>query len=495
MSISPLSDGKRAPIARTALAMAAALAIGCAISGCSVGPDFVRPVTPNVTQFVHGKPMQEVLAAERGSQRFDADAQLPTDWWTLFGSRAIDSAVSETLMGNATLEGAQASLRQSEDSMRAGAGVFFPQIDAGFGASREKYSPVRVGQDLPPTLFNLFTLTGTISYAFDIWGGQRRLVEGLRAQTDVARYALFATYLTLTTNVVNAMIARAAYTDEIAATRETIDLVREQVRITRTQAEAGTTAYSAVLTLESELATLEASLPALEQKRVQTQDLLATLAGEFPADWRADTLSLSDIVLPADLPAAIPSELVHRRPDILQAEATLHVASANVGVATANLFPSLTLSATGGYGNSSMGALLRAGGQTWSLGASISAPIFHGGSLWYQRKAALAALDGSRSAYRQVVLTAFAQVADTLRALEHDAAALDAQARALASAREALRLMRVNYEAGTVGYVQILVADQQFHQAEIAYLQDVAQRLQDTVALYAALGGGWGTAH
>ncbi|RDU99341.1 efflux transporter outer membrane subunit [Trinickia dinghuensis] len=495
MSTSQPSDRKRYRIARTVFAMAAALAVGCSLTSCAVGPDFVKPPAPHVAQFVHGQPEQDVIAAERGSQRFDAEAQLPTDWWTLFGSRVIDTAVSDTLMGNATLDGAQASLRQSEASMRAGAGVFFPQVDAGFGASREKYSPLHVGQDLPPTIFNLFTLSGTISYTLDLWGGERRLVEGLRAQTDVARYALLATYLTLTTNVVNAMIARAAYTDEIAATRETIDLVREQVRITRTQAEAGTTAYSAVLTLESELATLEASLPALEQKRVQTQDLLATLAGEFPADWHADAVSLSDIALPADLPAAIPSELVHRRPDILQAEAALHVASANVGVATANLFPSLTLSATGGYGNSSMGALLRAVGQTWSLGGSISAPIFHGGSLWYQRKAALAALDGSRSAYRQIVLTAFAQVADTLRALEHDAAALDAQARALASAREALRLMRVNYEAGTVDYVQILVADQQYHQAEIAYLQDLAQRLQDTVALYAALGGGWGTAH
>ncbi|MGG1947009.1 efflux transporter outer membrane subunit [Trinickia sp. NRRL B-1857] len=474
--------------------MVAALAVDCALTSCAVGPDFVAPTAPNVAQFVHGKPTQDLIGAERGSQRFDAGGALPTDWWTLFGSRAIDTAVSEALVGNATLEEAQASLRQSEDAMRAGAGVFFPQIDAGFGGSREKYSPLRVGQDLPPTIFNLFTLTASVSYVLDLWGGERRLVEGLRAETDVARYSLLATYLTLTTNVVNAMIARAAYTDEIAAMRETIDLVREQVRIATTQAEAGTAAYSAVLTLESELATMEASLPSLVQKRVQTEDLLATLAGQYPADWHGDTVSLSDIAVPEDLPRAVPSELVRRRPDILRAEAALHTASANVGVATANLFPSLTLSATGGYGNSSMAALLRAGGQTWSFGASITAPIFHGGSLWYQRKAALAALDASRSAYRQIVLAAFAQVADTLRALEHDAATLDAQARALASAREALRLIRVNYEAGTVDYVQILLADQQYHQAKIAYLQDVAQRLQDTIALYAALGGGWGTA-
>jgi NodT family efflux transporter outer membrane factor (OMF) lipoprotein len=495
MSISRLSDAKRRRIARAGFKTAAALVAAGFTASCAVGPDFVHPSAPNVAQFVHGKPVQGVLDAAPGVQRFDDDAPLRTDWWTQFGSRVIDTAVSDTLTSNATLEGAQASLRQSENAMRSGAGVFFPQIDAAMGATREKYSPLRVGQPLPPTIFNLFTLTGAISYALDIWGGQRRFVEALRAQTDVARYALLASYLTLTTNVVNAMIARAAYTDEIAATRETIALTREQVHITRIQAQAGTTAYSAVLTLESQLATLEASLPALAQKRVQTEDLLATLAGQFPVDWHADPLTLSDIALPADLPSVVPSELVHRRPDILQAEAVIHVASANVGVATADLFPSLTLSATGGYGSSSMGSLLRAGGQAWSVGASIGAPLFHGGTLWYQRKAALDSLNGSRAAYRQVVLAAFAQVADTLRALEHDAAALDAQTRALASAREALRLVRVNYEAGTVDYVQILIADQQYHQAKMAYLQGVAQRLQDTVALYAALGGGWVTAH
>lgn len=484
----------RHSIGHTCSTTAAALGAACLFASCAVGPDFVSPSAPNVSQFVHGQPVQGVISSERGLQRFDADVQLPTDWWTRFGSRVIDTAVSETVTGNATLEGAQASLRQSENAMRSGAGVFFPQVDAAVGAMREKYSPLHVGQHSPPTIFNLFTLTGTISYALDIWGGQRRFVEGLRAQRDVARYSLLATYLTLTTNVVNTMIARAAYTDEIATTRETIALVGEQVRITRTQAEAGTIAYSAVLTLESQLASLEASLPALEQKRVQTEDLLATLAGEAPADWHADTLTLTDIALPADLPSVVPSELVHHRPDILQAEAALHVASANVGVATANLFPSVTLSATGGYANSSMGALLSAAGQAWSLGSAISAPIFHGGTLRYQRKAALDAFDGTRAAYAQVVLAAFAQVADTLRALEHDAVAQDAQARALSSAREAMRLVRVNYEAGTVDYLQILTADQQYHQAELAYLQGIAQRLQDTVALYAALGGGWGRA-
>ncbi len=472
-------------------AMAIACAVAFALGACAVGPDFVRPASPQVGQFVHGEPAHGPLVAEGKAQSFVANTQVPSDWWKRFGSRAIDAAVDATLTRNPTLGGAQASLRQSEDAMRAGAGVFFPQLDAGFGATRERFSSLRFGENLSPTIFNLFTLSTTVSYTLDIWGGERRMVEGLRAQTDAARFTVLATYLTLTSNVVNAMIARAAYSDEIAATREMTDLLREQVRITEVQVGAGATAYSAVLSLENELATFEASLPALEQKRVQTEDLLASLAGVFPADWNADASSLADIALPSQLPDALPSELVRRRPDILQAEAALHVASANIGVATANLFPSLTLSATGGYNSTSLPGLLSKNGQIWSLGASLTAPIFNGGTLWFQRKAAIAAFDVSQAEYRQVVLSAFAQVADTLRALENDAAALDAQSRALASAKDALRLLKVDYEAGTVNYLQILVADGQYHQAQIAYLQDVAQRLQDTVALYAALGGGW----
>jgi len=473
---------------------AAAAAASALLAGCMVGPNFSRPPPPKVEQFEHGEPTRGPLVAEGVAQTFSAQAGVPTDWWTLFGSHAIDSAVDEALTASPTLEGAQAALRQSEDEMRAGAGVFFPQVDAGFGASRQKYSPLRVGSETPPTLFNLFTLSASISYALDIWGGERRLVEGLNAQTDSQRYALLATYLTLTSNVVNTMIARAAYSDEIAATREMTGLLREQITLTDAQVQAGTAAYSAVLTLENELATLEASLPVLEQKRAQAEDLLASLSGAFPAQWQAPDLSLRDIALPATLPDTVPSELVGRRPDILQAEAALHVASANIGVATANLLPGITLSASGGYNNTSMGALLQRSGQVWAVAANVSAPVFHGGTLWFQRKAALDAYAQSEAAYRQVVLNAFAQVADALRALENDAHALDAQTRALQAAGEALRLIKADYAAGTVGYVQILIADSQYHQAQIARLQGVAQRLQDTVALYVALGGGWNSA-
>lgn len=484
----PPAKGRAAPVRRHIARVAVLAPCVAVLTACTLGPDFSRPPAPHVDRYVATAP--ETFAAPGGVQTLSAATPVRDDWWTSFGCDAINAAVDDMLTGNATLEGAQATLRQSEDELRAGAGIFYPQIDTQAGASRQRYSPLRTGVNAAPSIFNLFTLSATISYTLDIWGGERRQVEALAAQTDSQRYALAATYLTLAANVVNAMIARAAYGDEIAATTEMIGLVREQVRITEAQVVAGTSAWSAVLSLQNELATLEASVPGLEQKRAETEHLLALLAGMYPAQWNSRAVSLDEIVLPATLPQTVPSSLVRRRPDILQAEAVLHVASANIGVATAALFPQITLSASGGLDATVLHALGNAGGQVWSVAAGVTAPVFHGGTLWFQRKAAIDAYDESQAAYREVVLAAFAQVADTLRALEHDAQTVEAQTRAVQSAAEALRLIKESYQAGTVGYLQILVADGQFHQARIAWLQANAQRLQDTVALYAALGGG-----
>ncbi|KKB65828.1 efflux transporter outer membrane subunit [Burkholderia pseudomallei] len=474
----------------------AAIALGCAalVAGCAVGPDFIAPARPAVDAYVPDGAARTRFAASDATQTLALDAPFPDAWWRLFGSREIDAAVDDAFAGSPTLARARATLARSEHALIAGAGVFYPQADAQAGASRQRYVPLRTGANLPASLFNLFTLSTTVSYALDLWGGERRHVEGLAAQADAQRHALAAARLTLAANVVNTMIARAAYADEIALTRELIALTDEQIRLTRAQVSAGTSAYTAVLALQAARASLDASLPALEQKTGEADDLLATLAGRYPAEHVPPQVSLAAIALPARLPRTVPSELVRRRPDILQAEAVLHAASANIGVASAALFPSVTLSASGGFDATRASALFGPAGRAWSVGASITAPLFHGGALWYQRKAAVDAFDESNAAYRQTVLSAFAQVADTLRALDHDATALDAQARAMSAARDARRLATVQYEAGTAGYLQVLLADQQYRQARLAWVQASAQRLQDTVALYAALGGGWGGA-
>jgi len=461
------------------------------IVGCAVGPNFVRPKPPSAERYTRGAEPTTTVPADGQVQRFEKGAQVAGDWWRLFNSPKIDAVLEEALANNQTLQAAQASLRQSQDSLRAGYGVFFPQANAGFGATREKFSPSNIGSTSPSIIFNLFTLATTVNYTLDVFGGERRAVEALRAQADFQRYTVLATYLTLTGNVVNTVIAEAAYRAEIKATEEMIRLLKDQVRITETQAKAGTVPYSNLLSVQSQLATTEATLPPLQQNLSQAEHLLATLAGRAPAEWAPQEVDLGDLKLPGNLPISLPSDLVRQRPDILAAEAQLHGASANIGVATAALFPTVTLDGTFGFTNNSLKDLFKSASTYWNLAADASTPLFHGGTLWFQRKAAKEGYQQFLASYRQTVLNAFAQVANTLRALEHDAEALRAESQAFASAEEALRLIQTNYQAGLVNYLQVLIADNQYYQAKIGYLQAVAQRLQDTVALFVALGGGW----
>jgi NodT family efflux transporter outer membrane factor (OMF) lipoprotein len=468
-----------------------AVALACALSGCLVGPDFKRPEPPAVTHYSIGADPVATEAVDGAAQHFSPGARVAGDWWRLFKAPKLDAIVAEAMENNPGVAAAQASLRQSQNNLRSGYGIFYPKLDANGGATRQRFTPASFGQTTPPSVFNLFTLSATVSYALDIFGGERRQVEQLGAQVDVAQATEEATYLTLTSNIVNTVVAAAAYRAEIDATRELIALQKEQVQLAEVQAKAGTVPYSAVLSLMSQLASYEATIPPLEQKLTQSDDLLATLAGRTPAEWKAAEIRLGDIALPTDLPVSLPSDLVRQRPDILVAEATAHAASANVGVATAALFPSVTLNGALGANGTATRNLFTAGGNFWSFGASIAAPVFDGGTLWYKRKAAIDAYNQTIALYRQTVLGAFGQVADTLGALDHDAATLKAEEEALATASQALRLVQANYKAGLATYLDVLAADALYHQAKIGQLQAIALRYQDTVALFAALGGGW----
>ena len=466
-------------------ALAAAL-----LAGCAVGPDFVRPQLPPGAGYLSGGEPKAAVVAGGEEQHFVSGAKITDDWWRLFGSAKLDGIVRESLAGNQSVQAARATLRQSDANLRAVYGVFFPQADATFQAVRQKQAGN--GGSAGGSIFNLFTLSASVSYALDIFGGERRSVEGLRAQADVQRAQLSGTYLTLTGNIVTTVVAEAGYRDEIRATQEMVALMQEEIEVTEAQVEAGTVPYANLLSLRSQLATIEATLAPLRQKVDQSDHLLALLSGRTPAEWLTPEIGLADLTLPGELPLTLPSDLVRQRPDILAAEAQLHAASAEIGVATAKLFPSFTLDGSFGRSNNSIVQLFSAGSGLWSIALNASAPLFHGGTLWSQKKAAEEAYQASLANYRLTVLSSFSQVADTLRALEHDGEALRAQSRALETADEALRLIRANYQAGIATYLQLLVANSQYHQAQIGYLQAKAQRLQDSAALYVALGGGWG---
>lgn len=472
--------------------MTAILALICAgLFGCALGPDFRRPDPPAGEHVLKKEQTPDSLQADAKEQHFDHQADLPGTWWTRFQSVEIDALVAQALVRSPGLHAAQATLRQSQDSLRAGHGVFFPQIGASLASSRQN-SLVDLGQGLKSTgPYNLSTLGANVSYVPDLFGAQRRTVEALGAVVDLQHDTMLATYLSLTSNVVNTGIARAGYQAQRDATLAIIRMQDEQIRLAQTQYDAGTATYSAALTLKAQQATNAAAVAALEQRIDQSDHLLALLCGQTPAQFTSPPIALEHIALPAELPDALPSTLARHRPDILAAEASLHQASAEIGVATADLFPSLTLGGTAGVGSNTIAGLLHAGTRFWSAQANLAGSIFNGGTQWYTRKAAIDAYDAALAQYQETVLTALAQVADTMRALDHDAQALRAQVDALTAASENEKLTRTNYEAGTAGYLDLLTADAQYQQARIGYLGAVAQRLQDTVALYAALGGGW----
>jgi NodT family efflux transporter outer membrane factor (OMF) lipoprotein len=470
-----------------ALGLVAAALLGA----CAVGPDFVRPAAPDADRYTRETPLPATVTAEGVAQHFAPGAALPADWWRLFKSPALDAAVQQALAHSPTLQAAQATLRQSQDLLRAGDGVFYPQIDAGLGAGRARSAPIQQGSQAPGTVYNVVTASGSIGYVLDVFGGERRAVEGLAAQVDVQRYVAKAAYVTLSANVVNACIARAAYAAQIRATEELIALEVEQLGSIEAQVRAGTAPYANVLSQRSLIAANQALLAPLQQKLSQAEQLLALLQGALPSAAAPPDIALDTLTLPQDLPVSLPSDLVRQRPDILAAEAQLHAASAEIGVATAAMFPSFSLNATYGAAGSSLGNLGAAAGRVWSVGPSLTAPLFRGGTLRAQRQAAIDAFDAQQANYRQTVLTAFGQVADALKALEHDAQALQAQVDAERAAAEALKLLQTNYGAGMVAYIDVLTADVQAHQASIGTLQAIALRHQDTVALFAALGGGW----
>jgi NodT family efflux transporter outer membrane factor (OMF) lipoprotein len=372
-------------------------------------------------------------------------------------------------------------------------GFYYPSVQAGVSASRQKNA---VGT-LAPTLisgeplFNLYTAEVGVSYALDVFGGNRRQVESLRAQAELQRFQLEATYLTLISNVVVAAMQEASLRAQIAATEQVIKIETEVVDIFRRQYELGAIAMTDVVAQEATLAQLQATRPALQKQLAQQRDLLARLAGRFPSEEPVQRFELAALSLPQQLPVSLPSMLVEQRPDVRAAEAQLHAASAQVGVAIANMLPQITLSAGGGTSATQISQWFSPGNQFWSLGASLTQTLFDGGTLLHRKRAAEAALDQAGAQYRGTVLTAFQNVADTLRALQYDADVLKAQVAAEHAASESLAIARKALALGSISYLSLLNAEQTYQQTLISLVQAKANRYADTAALFQALGGGW----
>jgi NodT family efflux transporter outer membrane factor (OMF) lipoprotein len=466
-----------------------------ACAGCAVGPDFKRPAAPDVAEY-SAHPQSATVAAPNVSggeaQRFAKGQDISADWWTLFHSAPLNELIDHSLANNHDLKAAQAALSVARENVLAQRGVYYPSVAASFSATRQRQS----GQIAPTLnsnafLYNLFTPQVTVSYVPDVFGLNRRTVESLQAQEQEVRFQMAAVYTTLTANVVVSAIQAASLQMQIDATRQLIDINTNSVNILRYQFEKGYANRLDLAAQESQLAQVAASLPPLLKQLAQTRDLLAVLAGRFPNQSSEEKFDLSSLQLPQELPVSLPAALVSQRPDVLQAEANLHDASAKIGIATANRLPNIVLTANAGSSAAAMDQLFTSGTGFWGLGAEVTAPIFQGGTLLHQQRAAKAAYTQAAEQYRSTVLTALQNVADTLTALEQDAEGLRAAAAAADAAKVTLDLAQRQLQAGYAGDLALLNAESAYQQGRINLVQAQANRYADTAALFQALGGGW----
>jgi NodT family efflux transporter outer membrane factor (OMF) lipoprotein len=470
--------------------------LACVLTaGCVVGPNFTPPAPPQVSGYAAAP-----LAATASSpgvtageaQRFTTDADIPGDWWTLFHSQPLNELIQQALINNPDLKAAQAALSAAHETTLAQRGAFYPTITAGFSGVRQRQSAA-----LSPTpsnnalVYNLFTPQVSVTYAPDIFGLNRRGAESAQAEEQAVRYQMAAAHLALTSNLVAAAIQAASLQAQIDATRQLIDADGKIVELLRLQMAKGYASGLDLATEQSQLAQAVATLPPLLKQEAQQRDLLAVLAGRYPRQAPTDRFDLASLTLPQDLPLSLPSSLVAQRPDVLQAQANLHVASANIGVATANRLPSFALTADGGGMALAFGQIFGAGMGFWDLGAAVTAPIFDGGTLLHQQRAAKDLYVQAAEQYRSTVLTAFQNVADTLIALQQDADALKAAVSAADAAKTTLDLSQRQVQAGYASDLALLAAQQAYQQTQISLVQAQANRFADTAALYQALGGGW----
>jgi NodT family efflux transporter outer membrane factor (OMF) lipoprotein len=475
-----------------------AVMLAVTASGCTVGPDFKPPAERSTTRYI-SPDEAAATEADAGSaapkQTVALGEKVTVDWWTLFRSPELDMLVKQAIAGSPTLDSAKATLTEAQEAVAAASSALYPQVNFNASVAREKVNTSTFGLkpdtvSLPPN-FNVYQVGPTASYALDIFGGTRRQIEQQTALADFQRYQLDAAYLTLTGNTVTQAIQVAATHAQLKAIDDILDIDRQNLELVRKQRQAGTVPDSDVIIAESQLAADETLQPGPDQQLSVAKHALAVLIGRTPGDWSPPDFDLAVLTLPGQLPVSLPSELVHQRPDILAAEAQLHAASAQIGVATAQLYPAITLSGSVGAAALDPGHLFNPASLVWSIAAGLAQPVFDGGLRQAERRAAVAAFKASAADYQQTVLQAFGQVADVLQALTHDAELLASQRRALDMASESVRLQRINYARGGAGILNLLDAQRQYQQALLGYVRAEAQRYQDTIQLLVAMGGGW----
>jgi NodT family efflux transporter outer membrane factor (OMF) lipoprotein len=479
--------------------------------GCAVGPRYHKPETPANAGYAP-TPLAETSSSApiHGGdvQHFISGRDLPFEWWQLFQSAALNALVAQAFKANPTVTAAQAALAQAQELVRAQRGFFYPNVAAGFQAERVKVAGNNtqssslgiqangnnLGQPVQaavPLYYQFYTAQLSVGFVPDVFGANRRQVETLAAQTDAQRFALEATYITLASNVVGAAIQEASLRAQVEATRQIIAADEKSLQILRNQLRVGFAMRIDVAAQEAALAQAETLLPPLQTQLEQTRNLLRALVGNLPNQEVPETFELDALQLPPELPLSLPAKIIEQRPDVRAAEAQLHAANAQVGVAVAAMLPQFSINGTLGGNADQIPWLFRGGGAFWTIIGGVTQPVFEGGTLLHTKRAADAALKQAAAQYQSTVIAAYQNVADTLHASLSDADALAGAVEAENASKVTYDLSRRQVEAGYVNYLVLLGAETTYNQALLTRVQAQATRYGDTIALFQALGGGW----
>lgn len=467
------------------------------LTSCMVGPNFCPPHAPTVSRYTaHPLPSKTTstpsMAKNAGkSQQYIMGQDIAGDWWAVFHSPAINDLVNRGIYHSPNIASAYATLREAQETLNAQIGnSLFPAVSSQMSGMRERTSSASVGQQSLSSVFNLFNASIDVSYTLDLFGGERRQIEADAAQVDYQYFQLLGAYLTLSSNIVTTAITIASLEAQIKTTYELIADEEDLLHVIQQQYALGGVSEINVVTQATQVEQTKATLPPLLQNLSANKHALAVYVGTFP-DEKMPNINLAALHLPQNLPVTLPSMLVRQRPDVRAQEALMHVASANIGVATANLLPQFTLSGAYGWESGFLPKLFMRNSSVWNYGLAISQPIFQGGALLAQRREKIDAFQQAAAEYRQTVLQAFQNVADSLRALDNDAKTLRYQRAAEIYAHKNFIITRQQYLLGGTSYLNLLTAEQQYQQTQINRIQAQASRYTDTAALFQALGGGW----
>ena len=466
------------------------------LSGCAVGPDFAAPEPPRAQDYTAERLSATASAAARGggAQSFVKEQDIPGAWWTLFHSKPLNRLIEAALANNHDLKAAEAGLKAAQEAVEAQKGFFYPTVTgtpSGYRQAQAQAISPTLSAPPPSNVFNLYTPQVNVSYSPDVWGLNRRNVESLQAQTDMQRFQTEATYLTLTSNIVVGAVQEASYRGQIDATKKAIATMRDLLGIIRKEKALGQTAEADVALQEAALAQAEAALPVLEKQLAQQRDLLTALIGGLPSQPPSETFELSGLHLPEKLPVSVPAALIWQRPDVRAAEENMHSALALVGVALANRLPQVEITGNAGATASVLSQLFTPGNYFWQFGGQITQTFFDGGTLMHRQAAAEATAVQAAEQYKGSVINALQNVADALRAIQHDADNLKVAAAAEAAAAKSLTIAQGQRKLGMVSTVAVLLAQQTYLNAVVTRVQAQALRYADTAALFQALGGGW----